>query len=970
MGGVTVAWEDVFSVISQISGYLIAIGVLLVAAIVVIICARKVKKPKRGLIRKQTALAFVLLFAVLVNGICLGPMKSVISAVFVDKGDLTDEIRQASFDTVEDIASEGIVMLKNDGGLPLTTRSLNVFGWASTAPVYGGTGSGSVDTSTATDILGGLTNAGFSLNDELSDLYRGYRDARGTISINDGQDWTLPEPPADRYSDSLLANARDFSDTAVIVLGRVGGEGADLPHDMGAVMDGSYQAPGTKYLRASYTNNSGDYADFTDGQTYLELSRTERDMVELVTANFDNVVVVYNGSNPLEMGWVDEYEQIHGVFVCPAAGATGFNALGKVLTGEVDPSGKTVDTWVYDLTATPYYNNIGHFGYTNVSDVTAAAKEQWEKADGVATFVDYVENIYVGYRFYETAAAEGFLNYDAAVQYPFGYGLSYTSFSQSMGELQVSDGAVTVDVTVTNTGAVAGKDVIQLYFDPPYTDGGIEKASANLAAFDKTDLLEPGASQTVTLNFTLEDMASFDAHGAGCYVLEAGDYQIRLNADSHTVLDTRIYTQSQAVSYDESNPRSTDAAPAVSRLDFAEGGVTYLSRQGGFANYAAATAAPTDYEVKDALVANGTYDPYQYNNADDVMPTTGAKNGLELYDLRGADYDDPRWDTLLDQLTVPEMVNLIANGGYQTAAVNSVNKVATVDADGPAGINSSTSGVKGTGYCSEIFIAQTWNTDMALAAGKGLAAEALSLKVNGWYGPSMNLHRSAFAGRNFEYYSEDGLLSAKMAAAEIASACEEGVYPYIKHFAFNDQETNRNAMLCTWLTEQSARELYLKPFEACVKANQGKGLAIMSSYNFLGTDWAAANPALQRDILRDEWGFRGMVLSDYFGNYGYMDADRAIRGGTDIMLGTAGNDAILTDQDSATSVLAMRQASKNVFYTAVNSGLYANGNIDTTPTWQIVTYCVDGGLALALVALELLTLRSYSKKKKEMDAVS
>lgn len=963
MGGVTVAWEDVMSVAAQIAGHLVVLGIGLAAVIAAIILAGKADKPKRSFLRKQSLLAFALFFAVMVNTICLGPMRNTISAVFAEKGTLSDEIRAESFRIVEEIAAEGIVMTKNDGGLPLSAGNLNVFGWASTAPIYGGTGSGSVDTSTATDILGGLTNAGFILNTDLNGLYTSYQAARGVISINDGQDWTLPEPPADRYSDDLLSNAKTFSDTALLVIGRVGGEGADLPHDMGAVMDGSYQSPGTKYLRANYTNNSDAYADFVDGQTYLELSRTERDLVELVCANFDQVIVVYNGANPLEMGWTEEYEQIKSVLVCPGAGATGFNALGKVLTGVVNPSGKTADTWVYDLTATPYYNNIGHFGYTNVSDVTSAAKAHWERADGVATFVNYVEGIYIGHRFYETAAAEGFLDYDETVQYPFGYGLSYTSFAQTMGNLRVENGGIAVDVTVTNTGAVAGKDVVQLYYNPPYVDGGIEKASANLAAFDKTGLLVPGASETLTLTFALEDMASYDAYGAGCYVLEAGDYIISLNADSHTVLDARTYTQSAQVVYDESNPRPSDAASAVNRLGFAEGEVEYLSRTDGFANYAQTVAPPADYGVKGQLLANGTYDPTIYNNPDDVMPTTGAKNGLELYDLRGKTYEDPQWESLLDQLTVQDMVELIAYGGYQTIRVDSIGKIATVDADGPAGINSSISGTKGTGYCSEIFIAQTWNTDIAYLAGQGLAAESAALKVNGWYGPSMNLHRSAFAGRNFEYYSEDSLLSAKMAVAEIQSACEQGIYPYIKHFAFNDQEINRNGLLCTWLNEQSAREIYLKPFEACIKANDGKALAVMSSYNFLGTDWAAASPALMNDILRGEWGFQGMALSDYFGNYGYMDADRAIRGGTDIMLGTAGNDAILTDQESATSVLAMRQACKNVLYTVVNSGVYANYVPGVIPTWQLVTYGIDAVALLLLAALEVITLRGYAGKK-------
>ena len=423
MSGVTVAWEDVFSVISQISGWLIAIGAVVVALLAVLILAGKLGKPRAGFVRVQAALAAVLAAAVLVNGILFIPLKELVNSAMAETGSLSEETIQNSRDVVEEVAGEGIVMTKNTGGLPLASdvTNLNVFGWASTNPVYGGTGSGTVDASTAVSLLGGLENAGYSLNTELSDFYTAYRGDRPAITINEGQEWTLPEPTADSYTEEMLANAKAFSDTAVVVIARCGGEGADLPHDMGAVMDGSYQK-GTKYTRATYTNN-GDYDDFEAGSTYLELSRTERELVELVCSNFDDVIVVYNGSNMLEMGWTEEYEQIRGVLLCASPGATGFNALGKILKGEVNPSGKTADTWLRDVTAAPYFNNIGHFAYTNVDDVTRAAQAAWERADGVVSFVNYVEGIYVGYRYFETAYAEAMdhgyeFNYDETVMYP------------------------------------------------------------------------------------------------------------------------------------------------------------------------------------------------------------------------------------------------------------------------------------------------------------------------------------------------------------------------------------------------------------------------------------------------------------------------------------------------------------------------------------------------------------------------
>lgn len=970
MTGIQVAWEDVFSVLAMIKPHLIIIGIGLVAWILALVFAGKLQKPKRGFFRLQSVIAFIVFLAVMVNSICLGALNNTLSMVFAEAGSVRPETAEASKQIVQSLAEEGIVLLKNDeGALPLSdVTNLNVFGWASTNPIYGGTGSGSVDVSTAVDILDGLENAGFTLNEELSKLYTDYRQDRPEITINNGQDWTLPEVPVEQYPESVLDNAKAFSDTAVVVIARCGGEGADLPHDMGAVMDGSWQDAGTKYTRGSYTNNSDQYADFTDGMTYLELSRTEQNLVDMVCDNFDNVIVVYNGANPLEMGWVNEHEQIKGLLVCPGAGATGFNGLGTILRGTVNPSGKTADTWVYDLTQTPYYHNIGHFAYNNVEDVTSAAKAHWPQADGVVSFVNYVEDIYVGYRFYETASAEGLIDYEKTVQFPFGYGLSYTTFEQTMGDLkQAGDGTISVDVTVTNTGDTAGKDVAELYFNPPYINGGIEKASANLVAFDKTGLLQPGESETLTLTFTAEDMAAYDAEGQGCYVLEAGDYIISLNADSHRIIDSRTFHQPETIVYDEKSPRSDDQIPAVNQFDFAKGDVEYLSRENGFANYAQAVAAPADYALDGTVTAHGTYDPAEYNDPNDTMPATGAKNGLKLFDLRGASYDDPRWEDLLDQLSVDDMVNLIAFGGYGSIRLDSVGKIAGLDADGPAGITARVSATsdstRGTGYVSELVIACTWNKDMALEAGRGLAAEARDLKVDGWYAPSMNLHRSAFEGRLFEYYSEDPILSAEMAKAECQGAYDYDIYPFIKHFALNEQEINRNGILCTWLTEQAARELYLKPFEECIKNRGDHTIAVMSSYNMIGTEWAAACPQLLNTVLRDEWGYRGMVLSDYFGNYGYMDADKAVRGGTDMMLGTAGNDAIMTDL-SATSVLAMRQASKNIMYTVVNSSTYMDFDPNQIPSWIMTFYIVDGILAVLLILAEILLVRSYRRKRK------
>ena len=965
MGNVEVAYEDIISALQLVRTHLIVIGVALVCMIAVMILARKLAKPVRGFVRVQSLLAFLVAVVLVVNVMLTGALSNTLSIVLSDMGSLSQESVDNSRQVIEEVTGEGIVMTKNDDSfLPVAPERINVFGWASTNPIYGGTGSGTVDAATAVGILEGLENAGFETNSELSDMYTEYRADRPVIGINDGQDWTLPEVPVSDYSDEMIQNAKDFSDTAMIVISRSGGEGADLPHDMGALMDGTWDQ-GTKYTNGSYQNNSSEYDDFTDGQTYLELSQTERDLVDMVCSEFENVIVVYNGANTFELGWTEEYDQIKSVLLCAGAGATGFNALGDILAGNVNPSGKTTDTWVRDLTQTPYYNNIGHFAYTNTQETEEAALASWEAADGIVSFVNYTEGIYTGYRFYETAAEEGLIDYGEQVMYPFGYGMSFTTFTQEMGDLNVTEDSVSVDVTVTNTGDTAGKDVVQLYYTPPYENGGIEKSSVNLAAFDKTDMLEPGQSETLTLSFPIEDMASYDMSGDGQYVLEAGTYGISLRSDSHDVIDSQEYELSEDIVYDESNPHSGDQVAAANRFDFAQGDITYLSRADGFANYEEAVSAPSSYELEGEVLGNGTYDPTIYNDPEDEMPTTGADNGLELYDLRGASYDDPRWEDLLDQVTVDEMVELIAYGGHQTAAVDSVGKIRTMDTDGPAGVNSRTLNAFGTGYCSEVLIAQTWNVDLAEKAAEGMCREFSDFGIVGWYAPSMNLHRSAFGGRNFEYYSEDSLLSSRMAYAEVSAAVAQGIYPYIKHFVLNEQEINRNALLCTWFNEQSLRELYMKPFEYCVKNTESGKLAVMSSYNYLGTEWASGCPALLQDVLRGEWGFEGMVISDYFGNYGYMDADRAVRGGTDMMLGVAGNEAIMADL-SATSVLAMRDAVKNIFYVTVNSAAYEDYTPGANPDWMRTLFVVDGILAAVFLGAEVLVIRSYLRKKKHL----
>lgn len=946
-------WADVISVLNSCKPYLIGFGIVALLAIIIMVACMKMEKRKKKLIRKQAGIAILLAAVVTANLVSFGPLSSLITLA-TGGGTITKETSEAAGALSEEIAEEGIVLLKNDSLLPIAADTkLNVFGWASTNPCYGGTGSGSLsDAYETVSLLQGLENAGFTLNNELSDFYTSYRSDRPVVGMFE-QDFTLPEPPADTYTDTLLSNAKAFSDTAVVVITRVGGEGADLPTDISKV---------------TFNDNSEDYKEFEDGEHFLQLSQSEKDMVELVCSNFNNVVLVYNGANAFEFGFLNEYPQIKSAIWCPGTGQSGFNALGSIISGAVNPSGKTTDTVVYDLESTPTANNFGSYTYTNMDEF---AGDNFGTPT-VPTFINYVEGIYVGYKFYETAAYEGLINYDEHVLYPFGYGLTYTDFTQTMSEITENDGVLSFDVTVTNTGSVAGKDVVQVYYNPPYTNGGIEKATTNLIDFAKTKMLEPGESETISISFNLEDMASYDDKDAKAYVLEKGNYDISINSNSHEVIETKTYTVDDTVVYSGDNGKSTDEIAATNVFDYANGGLTYLSRQDGFSNYEEATKAPASFEMsqeyKDTFVNNSNYDPEDYNNADDVMPTLGAKNDIVLMDLRGADYDDPRWETLLDNLTVEEMNTLISLGGYQTAEAKSVGKIGTVDCDGPASINNNFTGVGSLGFPSAIMIGCTWNKDIAEAFGNSIGKMADEMGVSGWYAPALNIHRSAFAGRNFEYYSEDPILSGWMAAKATAGAESQGVYAYLKHFALNDQETNRNSMLCTWSNEQAIREIYLKAFEIAVK--EGGAKAMMSSFNYIGTEYAGANSDLLQTVLRDEWGFRGMVITDYFGVYGYQNADQEIRNGNDLMLVAydAGTNQV-KDQSSATSIIAMRQASKNIMYTVVNSRAYFDENYSLEMAmWKKLAIGADVVLAGVLILLEVRTIRKFRRSKKEVEA--
>ncbi|MDF2903614.1 MAG: hypothetical protein K0S25_1252 [Bacillus sp. (in: firmicutes)] len=642
--------------------------------------------------------------------------------------------------------------------------------------------------------------------------------------------------------------------------------------------------------------------------------------------------------------------------------------------------------------------NFGDLDYV-IKNKDGSYSQASDSSKVLLKYVDYTEGIYVGYRFYETAASLGAINYDEKVQYPFGYGLSYTSFEQEVvaDSLNWNDKEVTVDVKVTNTGSAEGKEVVQLYYSAPYT-GKIEKSSVDLVAFGKTDVIKPGESETVTLTFKVEDMASYDSNkeysDTGSYVLEEGEYKLMLMSNSHEKIADVASKNLSEVVYDSA--RSTDKQVAVNQFDdevTGEGSITtYLSRANGFENlteinkneaFKVTTAEGTAKEVKGKLVdsefvklINGIrYDVPA--DTHDSAPKTEAENGKKLKDYVGVGYNDKSWNQLLDQLSVKDLTNITTLGGYRTVELESVGKPATLDYDGPAAINNmnmAANGQSGTAFPSEIMIASTWNLELAKAMGEHIGSEAKAYGVTGWYAPAMNVHRTAFAGRNFEYYSEDGLLSGKMAAAVTKGFQSKGGYVYIKHFAMNDQETNRTLGVLTWSNEQAIREIYLKPFEIAVK--EGGAQAVMSSFNSIGNKWAGANDGLLKEVLRKEWGFTGHVITDFYMNggginaYPYMNVELAVRNGNDLMLtGAAPMGVPEVNTKSNDTLWALRDSAHNILYTTANSSAI-EGNLSTdTPQWIIITIIVDVLLVLGIATAFFFVFRKSKNRDEEVETV-
>lgn len=913
----------------------------------------KIMKTKKKSIAAKFAVCASLLIACTMGATSFAASaatgRDYVSAFRSEAESAQDALERAN-DLNQKIVEEGIVLLKNENSsLPMKTGSkVTVFGKNSVNPFYGGGGSASGADGSG---LGGvkyynlydsLANAGFTFNPQLKAFYddnsrsgNGRDGGSGT-----GQVATITgETPVSRYDSDLKGSFKDYNDAALIVISRAGGEGADLRTNYTSAVAG----------RSNY-NNNGDAAT---GDHYLELDDNEKAMIELAKENFKNVVIVLNIATSFELGDLQEDTGVNSILWLGFAGGSGINALGKVLNGEVNPSGRLVDIYSRDFKKDPTFANFAN-------NYKSAYTTESGGGTGI-NFVEYDEGIYIGYRYYETRGfVEGGSWYDDNVVYPFGYGLSYTTFEKEVKFLTKTldkDGTIEADVTVTNTGNVAGKEVVQMYYSAPYTDGEIEKSHIVLGGFEKTDIIQPGMSQTVRISMKVRDMASYDyndanANGITGYELDDGDYTVYIGDSSHVWADEdaasktynlkdEVHYKTDAVTdYEIQNQFDYMSVYFDKDSDEAWGGHSQVMSRSDFEG--TFPTPPTADEVKISgeeqsmatySAASPEYDKDQpwYT---DTMPTyqTTRKTSISATRLVGLDFDDARWDKFMDQLTLEDMRDLIVKGYFVTNPIEDLDVPMSITPDGPTGF------VQGSGYnwvgntcsyASPILVASTWNKDLALKMGEAVGDEGIwggeggkgnstGIKggYNGWYAPGNNIHRSPFSGRNFEYYSEDPMLAGIMCANVVKGAQSKGVFVMLKHFALNDQEQNRGD-LATWATEQTVREIYLKAFEISVK--DGGATGMMSAFNRFGHTWAGASYSVLTEVLRNEWGFNGLVVTDWVN--GFMRADLMIRAGNDLWLAN-GNDRTLAISGAAltpTHVAAMRRAAKCVLYTVINS---------------------------------------------------
>lgn len=936
-----------------------------------------------------------------------------------DDSDEAQEARQEGNLLAAGVMEDGAVLLKNENkALPLEIKKVNVFGWAGTDKGFipQGTGSGTGARNDYVTFLGGLEAAGIEYNKTLANDYAGLNMRRVE---NESGNYTIEASTPEQYklnygvieaeesflTDARIQNAKEYSDNAVIVIGRLLGEGND-------------------YSKKQYIK----YGDNDETRKLQSISVMEQKMIDKVCENFGNVIVVINSTNPMEAGFLNN-ERIDAAIYMGTPGTRGAIGLANLLSGEAGFSGHLTDTWAYDLSTAASYATSGREGvgrYTDTGKLNTA-------------YSDYIEDIYIGYKWYETADAVGFWNgekakqqwniqngYKDVVQFPFGFGLSYTTFKWEIQSLSLASGStlkkddyISLEVKVTNTGSFKGRDVVQLYYSAPYTDGGIEKSSISLLAFAKTIELKPGEDDTVYLEFPVEDMKSYDCYdrnnnGFMGYELEEGKYTLSLRTDVHTA--ATVYEGENAVSneieytvpaggfkYEKDNVNdevsvvnrftnytnpvsgatSTVQEPVAGKAHSIDGNdestkITYLTRS----NF----AGTFPYVTPENRAMGQLKDDTMYvtvtpaTNADDVAPETNSTaTKWTMEDMLGVEYDDPMWNEIVSQMSLSEQTALITRGGFGTIAVDSIGLKSTVAADGPSGFNNQVIGqnnLKAVNYPGATVIGQTWDFDIAYSVGLAIGGEGAALGTQGWYGPGANLHRSPLGGRNFEYYSEDARLSGIMVANEVMGAKEKGITAYIKHIAVNDSDTGRNGAY-KWLTEQTFRENYLLPFELAVKVGYSNGM--MSSVDRVGSTRVSGSYSLLTSVLREEWGFKGTVITDYYQSSDssrpleYVhDVDECIRAGNDMLLHPDGLSSYFDDVSSNTAKKMIAKSVKDILFTYADSTFFAeiagqDVSFKKTPEvyawWKPALISADVLVVLVCVAWGVLIFLLPKRKK-------
>lgn len=875
----------------------------------------------------------------------------------------TDEELQSARDEVSyNIMGEGATLLRNENNtLPLQKgNNVSIFGQHAHEILASGSGSGSIG-DPIKNLKEVLEDSGFNVNEKLWDFYlnnngKSLGNGPALAGGNSKTDWSINEYPVASYDSSLDSTYSSYNDAAIVVISRTGGEGGDLATDM-----------------SSYGGSSNEH--------YLELSTEEKDLLTYVKGKFNKTIVLLNINNPLELGFLEEYN-IDACLYIGGVGMSGLSAVGDILNGTINPSGHLNDTYVYDNFSSPASQNFGDFSYSN---------------NDKYNYVDYAEGIYVGYRYYETRYADkimnfenvGDYNYDETVVYPFGYGLSYTKFEWSNFTSNYVEESDTFEfsIDVKNVGDAKGKDLVEVYLNAPYDQGSttIEKSFVKLVGFKKTDEIEPSETKTVTISVPKKELASYDYLNYKTYVVESGEYNLALSSNAHEASNEILskfgydietdknfiysYTQSEldTTSYSKDDATNEDITNLFDSAIYDDYEV--LSRK-NWSVVEKGLKRSLTLNDKDQIQADKTGAEASLNPTWDeevTSTTTNNEKDVSLIDYVGKDYDDESWNDIVECLKTSELKSLFSTAGYQTKGIESIDKPATVDTDGPAGLQSFVGGassIKAHGYPTESLLACTYNPDLAYKLGEIVGEDALHGNVNGWYAPGMDIHRTPFGGRSFEYYSEDGLLSGKIGAQVVKGSKSKGLYCYIKHFALNEQDTNRGTTLHTWCNEQAMREIYLKPFEISVK--EGNADALMTSLNCIGVTAAVGNYNLVTKLLKDEWGFEGMVITDYLG----FDNDlmmQTLYAGGDAMLSTYGK----FNETSKKTVKELQRACKNILYTVANSnamyGLESGEVKNGIPIYLILEICILCLIGVGFVLLNLLVFKPWKliKKNKE-----